>query len=326
MAALLRAGVPDRVPWLEHSVAAPIQGAIMGCDPDEVDPFEFAKAVGLDGVSFMGLQPMLTVGAETSAGTRRHASGGLRTKADWEEWVLTWPDPRSSELFAELEAFIERCRRTDLAVFYGGALVVALIQESWGLERFSYLLMDDPGFVREMLDVGTAWNIAFHAELCKRDLDFVYTGNDLSHKGGTFFSLEYLRREVFPREKAVAREITLPWLYHCCGDFSSVAEDIIDHGCDAIDPFQPEAIDIVDFKQEYGDKVCVKGNVSLQSLMWGTPDDVEVEVREKISRLAPGGGYIVASAHSIYGACKPENVVRMGEAIRRYGEYPIGGQ
>jgi hypothetical protein len=63
--------------------------------------------------------------------------------------------------------------------------------------------------------------------------------------------------------------------------------------------------------------------MSMHSLMWGTPDDVEAEVRDKIAKLAPGGGYIAASAHSVYGVCKPENVVRMGEAIRRYGAYPI---
>ena len=80
------------------------------------------------------------------------------------------------------------------------------------------------------------------------------------------------------------------------------------------------------FKEQYGDRVSVKGNVSLQSLMWGTPDDVDAEVREKVAKLAPGGGYIAASAHSIYGACKPENVVRLGEAIRRYGVYPIQQQ
>jgi uroporphyrinogen decarboxylase len=195
--------------------------------------------------------------------------------------------------------------------------------QSWGIERFSYLLADEPGFVQGMMDQVTDWNIVFHQELCERDLDFVYTGHDLAHTRGTFMSPRYLRTEVFPREKAVAQQITRPWIYHCCGDFSTVAEDIMDHGCSGIDPFQPEAIDIVQFKARHGHRVCVKGNVSMDALMFRTPDAVEREVRDKIAALAPGGGYIISSAHSIYGACKPENVVRMARAIRDYGTYPI---
>jgi len=312
----LRRGMPDRIPWVEHSVAPTIRAALMGCEPEQADWIEFAQFIGLDAVTYMGLQPMYVTSAATSSGHSRSAGGGLHSRDDWSAWVQTWPDPRSPAHFADLERFIARVRRTDLAVAYVGALAVDLVIQSWGIERFAYLLADEPAFVLEMLDRITEWNLIFHEELCRRDLDFLYTGHDLTHNRGTFLSRRFLHREVFPREMAVAKQITLPWIYHCCGNFSSIAEELIAHGCSALDPFQPECMDIVAFKKQYGHRVAVKGNVSLYSLMLGTPDEVEAEVRDKLARLAPGGGYIISSAHSLYGDCQPDNVARMAAVIR----------
>ena len=321
----LQLGEPDRVPWFEHSVALPIQAAIMGCEPEEVDRFEFAERMGLDALSVMGLQPTASAAGRTSTGDRRYGGGALQSKSDWETWVETWPDPKSDALYEPLDQFIDRRCRNDsnIAIFYVSALGIDLLMNSWGIERYSLLLADDLPFVRHMMDRHTEWNIVFHEQLCQRDIDFVYACHDLAGTQGTFFSPRFLRQEVFPREREVAKHITIPWIYHCCGDFSTVAQDIIDHGCNGIDPFQPEAIDIVSFKEMYGDQVCVKGNVCMDTLMLRDPGVVEKKVREKIAKLAPGGGYIISSAHSIYGACKAENVVRRSVAIRKYGKYPV---
>ena len=222
-----------------------------------------------------------------------------------------------------MERFITKCRRTDLAAWAGTGLGIDQLTRSWDIERFSFLMMDDPSFLREMMDRYIEWSVVYFRELSQLDLDFLCTGHDLAHTRGTFFSPAFLRQEVFPREREVAKEITLPWVYHCCGNFLSVAEEIMDHGCNAIHPFQPEAIDIVSFKKKYGHKVCVIGNISLDALMLREPEAVEEEVRQRIAELALGGGYIVSSAHSIYGDCKVENVLRMAEAIRKYGKYPV---
>ena len=104
----LRLGEPDRVPWFEHSVAPAIRAAIMGCEPEEADWIEFAQQVGLDAVTFMGLQSMFVTSARTSAGSERSAGGGLHTKADWAEWMKSWPDPRSGAFHGDLERFIDK--------------------------------------------------------------------------------------------------------------------------------------------------------------------------------------------------------------------------
>ena len=50
---------------------------------------------------------------------------------------------------------------------------------------------------------------------------------------------------------------------------------------------------------------------------------VDAEVKQRIEKLAPGGGCILSSANSITEFCKPENVLAMVNARNKYGKYPI---
>jgi uroporphyrinogen decarboxylase len=56
-------------------------------------------------------------------------------------------------------------------------------------------------------------------------------------------------------------------------------------------------MDINDLKKRYGGKVCLLGNIDVNTLSIGTPEQVEDEVKKRIKEIAPGGGYIVSSGH-----------------------------
>ena len=58
-------------------------------------------------------------------------------------------------------------------------------------------------------------------------------------------------------------------------------------------------------------------------LPYGSVQDVEEEVKQRLKAFAPGGGYILAPAHNIQDDVPPENVVAMFEAAHKYGQYPI---
>ena len=66
------------------------------------------------------------------------------------------------------------------------------------------------------------------------------------------------------------------------------------------------------------------GNIDLvKTLPYGTVEDVEAEVKQRIEDAAAGGGYICATANSVTGFCKIENVLAMINAVQKYGVYPI---
>ena len=100
-------------------------------------------------------------------------------------------------------------------------------------------------------------------------------------------------------------------------------DDLLDLGISAINPIEPEAMDIVETKRKWGSNVCLIGNVSVHTLAAGSPDDVRREVMHLLQSVAPSGGYILSSGNSLASYCKPENVRAMIDTLRAHGSYPI---
>ena len=90
----------------------------------------------------------------------------------------------------------------------------------------------------------------------------------------------------------------------------------------ATHPNETGAMDIRAIKQAYGKRLCLLGNVDLVLLGNGTPGQVDAEVRGLIRDLGPDGGYMI-DGNSLASYLKPECVLAMAEAVRKYGRYPI---
>jgi 5-methyltetrahydrofolate--homocysteine methyltransferase len=154
--------------------------------------------------------------------------------------------------------------------------------------------------------------------------------DDIAHNNGLMIHPRYLRKYIFPFYKKlgdVCREKGLGYIFHSDGDCTEVMNDIIDCGYHGFNPIQPNAMDIEDVKKRWGKKLCLIGNINLDSTMTtGTPEDVTAEVYERIRTLAPGGGYMVASSNSIPDYVPLENMKAMFKAALDYGKYPIALQ
>ena len=58
-------------------------------------------------------------------------------------------------------------------------------------------------------------------------------------------------------------------------------------------------------------------------LPYGTPEEVRQEVRRVIDLLGPGGGYMLASVHTIMNEVPAENILAMVDAVEEFGNYPL---
>ncbi|RLG98119.1 nucleoside 2-deoxyribosyltransferase, partial [Candidatus Bathyarchaeota archaeon] len=122
----------------------------------------------------------------------------------------------------------------------------------------------------------------------------------------------------------IAEKNSLPMIYHSDGDLTSVMEDLIDCGVDAIHPIEPKAMNIVEVKERWGDRLALIGNIDLgYTLTLGTVDEVVREVKERIRDLAPGGGYAVGTSNTVTDYVKLENYKAMIAATKKWGRYPI---
>ncbi len=58
-------------------------------------------------------------------------------------------------------------------------------------------------------------------------------------------------------------------------------------------------------------------------MVTGTPEDVEREALECLKTAAPGGGYILATDHSLHDDIPLDNIYAYIEVAKKYGTYPL---
>jgi methanogenic corrinoid protein MtbC1 len=151
--------------------------------------------------------------------------------------------------------------------------------------------------------------------------------DDIAFNTGLLVHPKYLRKYVFPWYKKmgkICREKGIGFIFHSDGDCTEAMEDLIDCGFHGFNPIQPNAMDIVEVKRRWGRKLCLIGNINLDStLTLGTPEDVRAEVYERIRTIAPGGGYMVSSSNSITDYVPVANMRALLDATYEFGKYPI---
>jgi uroporphyrinogen decarboxylase len=74
-------------------------------------------------------------------------------------------------------------------------------------------------------------------------------------------------------------------------------------------------------KKEYGERICLLGNVSNELLSTATPDDVQDEVKRLIDKVGPGGGYAIGSGNSVPDWARFENYMAMRNTALAHGWY-----
>lgn len=121
---------------------------------------------------------------------------------------------------------------------------------------------------------------------------------------------------AYPFYKKIIREVKafkdVPVIFHSDGYLYDALPDIVNCGFDAIQSLQPSAgMDIERVKKEFGDKLCLIGNVDLNYLLpFGTPQEVEKEVKELVDKAGPDG-FILSTCNILTDAVKVENAKAM---------------
>jgi uroporphyrinogen decarboxylase len=113
------------------------------------------------------------------------------------------------------------------------------------------------------------------------------------------------------------------YIMHSDGDLTRLMPDLIEVGVDVLQPIDPSCMDIVKIKQEFGDRICLVGNVPNELLRSGTPEQVQEYTLNLLRNCARGGGYCVGSGNSVPDWAKFDNFMAMRDTALKYGAYPI---
>jgi uroporphyrinogen decarboxylase len=242
-----------------------------------------------------------------------------------------WPDPEAPARTRNLAQDIERLQNTDYALV--AVLGSAAMEQSWylvGLERFMVDTIQNPEFIQKLLDKVTGIELALYEkflEITGPHLDVVQLWGDFGSQDGPFTSPRFIREVVLPRDREIVQLIkkksNAKVMWHSCGAVYDFIPDLIDMGVDILNPVQVSAGNMGDtarLKKEFGKDIAFWGAIDTQRVLpFGTPAEVEQEVKKRIDDLAENGGYVVAAVHNIQDEVPAENIVAMFDTAREYG-------
>jgi uroporphyrinogen decarboxylase len=223
---------------------------------------------------------------------------------------------------------IAEAHRRGLAV--GGAMAVTIFEVAWQMRGMEELFLDfvlNPAFATYLLDRITDARCSMARFFAEQDVDVLILGDDVSMQTGMIMSPATWRQWFKPRmariiDAALAVKPGLPVFYHSDGNPTEIIPELIEIGVTILNPIQPECIDPVAIKQQYGDRLALWGTIGTQTTMpFGTPEEVRRVVIERIRTVGKDGGLVLAPSHMLEPDVSWENITAFFEAAEEFGYY-----
>jgi len=252
---------------------------------------------------------------------------------------------------ADLEYFRHEAERlhtqTDKAILasFGGTSFgdIALVPAPWlknpkgirDVAEWYMSLVTRRDYIAELFsrqcDIALANLEKLYAAVGDRVSAVFVSGTDFGMQQGPFLSRKMYRELFMPVHKRVndwIHENTL-WktFIHTCGSIQLLTPDMIEAGFDIFNPVQCSAanMDSVELKQKFGERITFWGGGAdtQKTLPFGTPDEVRIEVLERIRTFGPGGGFVFNTIHNVQALVPVDNLLAMYDTLRERGTYPI---
>lgn len=210
------------------------------------------------------------------------------------------------------------------------------VWQTMDLMAFSVATVENPDLLRTILQRYTEWTCNAVSVCNSIGIDFYWCFDDFAFKTSTVYSPQVLREIVMPYARTVAAEIALPWIWHSDGNYTAVLDDVASLGMNALNPLEPGCVDVEHIRRTYPHLALV-GNVDVDLLARGTPEQVRAAVVECFRVMGRGGRFIPSTSNSIPGYARGANVRAMFDQFRECGgpgsqpgrnggAIPVGGQ
>ena len=203
-----------------------------------------------------------------------------------------------------------------------------LFEAAWrlrGLENFLIDLIERPDWAHYLLDRLTDLARRNAETFARSGIDVLALDDDIGMPGSMIISPTTWRTFFKPRLETIiqaGRSIQphLRILYHSDGYFEPIIGDLIEIGVNAINPVQPDHMDALRIRQQYGTRIALWGTVGTQvAFSFNSPGQIRREVQERLHGLGRAG-LILCPAYDIDEPDIPwENVSAFLDAVRDFG-------
>ena len=330
-AAISRRRLPDRVPNGEAVVDFEIMEAFLGRPlAGLADYAEFWPTAGYDyavlsvrgqplGDSFQKRIAEGVLYRQEDAESAGTFSGGISDQQSFEAYP--WIEPEG--LYYRDVDEIEEHLAGGMKLIVNVGPLFSGIWRCMGLQNFAIACMEQPDLVGRIAEKMGELMVTIAANAAERPyVGAIWLGDDMAYTSGLMVRPEFLRRHVFPFYRRIGdlcRQYDKLFVFHSDGKLLEVFEDLLACGIQAINPNEPASVDIVQLKADWGSRVALIGNVDVDLLSRGTPDEVTAAVKHLIETVGPGGGYAVSSGNSVAHYTSMANYRALLDAVRLYG-------
>ncbi|NIQ33976.1 MAG: hypothetical protein GTN80_10110 [Nitrososphaeria archaeon] len=192
--------------------------------------------------------------------------------------------------------------------------------------KFVTWMYQRPVFIEMVLDNLTDFNVEIIRQLTEADVDLIISGGDYCEVKGPMVPIKFFREVIFPqlkRQVKASHKKGVKFIKHTDGNVLPLLDDMAEivDGVHSLDP--SAGVDIGKVKAEYGKRLILMGNISVDNLANKSRVDIVDETKNCIGSASPGGGHVLSSSNSWAAGAKLENCMAMVEAGKKYGVYPI---
>jgi uroporphyrinogen decarboxylase len=212
-------------------------------------------------------------------------------------------DPNDEELYVPIKRDVKQYRE-QRAVFcqtqgvFEGAFVLC------GMENLLYEMALSPEKVKKLFEKIARWSCIYVDNTLDLGIDVPHISDDWGQNKALLFSPEMWWEMVYPNDAMIVEKAKKRCEFvslHSDGYIFDVLDGVTKMGIDVVHPIQVSAgMDPVRVKQEYGDRLTLYGTLDItRTLPYGTLQEVENEVKNRMDTLKSGGGFIFCSTHTI---------------------------
>lgn len=241
----------------------------------------------------------------------------LQGKKDFKN--LKMPELSNPARFEQAKKRVEYYKEKYVLV----AGVSTLFRQGWILRGFVDFLQDlilNRKYIEELLDRLLEYFVLQTKMYIDTGIDVVQLLGDLGTQESTFLSPDMWREIFKPYLKELidaTRRGEVRYFIHSDGNIEAIIPDLIEIGIELINPIQPECMNPVKIKRNFGKQITLYGTISLQkTLSCGSVSDVRNEIKERIKNCGADGGLILSAANAFTVDIPVENILAMYDAVQ----------
>jgi hypothetical protein len=157
------------------------------------------------------------------------------------------------------------------------------------------------------------------------------SGTDFGMQTGSFISPKAYRDLYKPFQKQlndwVHKNTNWKCFIHSCGSIINLMPDMIEAGFDIFNPVQTSAagMDPSTLKNRFREQVTFwGGGVDTQQVLpFGAPEQIHIQVKERMEIFGAGGGFIFNPSHNVQAGIPGENVLSLYQSVKEFRPYRV---